>query len=502
MTEDRMPAPHTAHASQPSASLAQSSSDGSPVFVDLDGTLIRTDLLWESLAALLRARPLSLLRLPLWLASGKAAFKARLAERAVPDPQTLPYREEVLQYLRAQRAAGRRVVLASASHEGPVAAVAQHLGLFDAVLASDEGRNLSGETKLEAIREETGGGDDFAYLGNSRADLPIWAVAGEAVMVAPSASAQREAEASGRACTLLVPRTASLCAAIRIMRMHQWVKNILFFVPLLLAHQLLDVERLGHVALAFMTFCGVASASYIFNDLLDAEADRRHPTKCDRPLASGQLSIPAAILLSLGLLFVSLGTSLQFLSIPSSLMLCGYLVLTVAYSTYFKQRLFLDVLVLAGLYTHRVLAGSVAAEVPVSPWLLAFSTFFFLSLALAKRYVELTRARESDQHEFLSRRAYQVGDIGMVQTMGLSAAYISVLVLCLFVSSEDVSRLYSTPEFLWMMCPVMLYWISRVWLLARRCELHDDPVVFAFSDPTSYVSGALIGGVVVAATLI
>lgn len=470
--------------------------------MDLDGTLIHSDLLWESLCDLARERPVDLFRTPGWLLGGKATFKRRIAERVSINAVTLPYREEVLDYLRAERAAGRPIVLATASDARLVMPIAEHLALFDDVLASDGETNLSSRRKLAAIEQHQtqvlGAPGEFEYMGNSGADLAIWEQASGVTLVAPTRAAL--AGVRGTEHRLLVPPSSSVRAAISGLRLFQWAKNGLLFVPLLLAHQLNDLERLTNVLLAFLSFGGVASASYLFNDLLDIEADRQHPNKASRPFASGRLPIPTGLAVMVALLAASATLAGLFLPKAFGGMLLAYLALTLSYSFYFKQQLFIDVLVLAGLYTHRVLTGGVAADVPVSPWLLAFSAFFFLSLALAKRYVELGRAREA-RREGIRRRAYQVGDLELVQTMGLSAGYIGILVLCLFISSDDVSRLYATPMILWLMCPVMLYWISRVWLLARRGELHDDPVVFALRDLNSWICGAIVLAVLIGATL-
>lgn len=287
-------------------------------------------------------------------------------------------------------------------------------------------------------------------------------------------------------------------ATLRALRPHQWAKNALLFIPLLLAHEVADATRLLHVVIAFVGFCAAASTGYVLNDLIDIEADRKHPTKRKRPLASGALPVPNALVLMAVMTALGFGTSLAWLSPASTGMLACYLVLTLAYSFYFKQQLLLDVLVLAGLYTHRVLSGGVAADVTVSPWLLAFSAFFFLSLALVKRYVEL-RGVEDGEQASMHGRAYEVDDWPLVEGMGLACAFISVLILCLFVNSADVSNLYRTPEALWLVGPVMLYWISRVWFLAHRGVLDADPVLFATRDRTSYFCGALMVAVVLVA---
>ncbi len=464
-----------------------------PLYVDLDGTLVATDTLWESLCLLLRHHPRQILALPFWAARGKAILKSRIAALIVPDAKLLPYRPEVVDLLTRERASGRRLVLATASHERVAHSVAETLGLFDAVLATTEACNLKGPAKLAAIREDNAG-EPFAYLGDSRADLPVWAAAKRALVVAPSS---RLAAALSRVAAHpeIVPletggatRHPALHPALRALRPHQWIKNALLFAPILLAHQITDVARTTAVTVGFIAFCLVASAGYLINDMLDIEADRRHSSKKSRPFAAGTLSIATGFALLGLLLTAGFAISWLFVSPAFVLMLGAYLLVTLSYSLYLKERLFLDVLVLAGLYTHRVLSGGVAGEVEVSSWLLAFSVFFFLSLALVKRYVELIEksAVSDKEKDLVTRRAYLVGDTGLVETMGITSGYLSVLVLGLYVSRDDVTRHYSNPEILWLATPLMLYWISRVWLLARRGELAADPVVFAASDRVSY----------------
>ncbi len=275
------------------------------------------------------------------------------------------------------------------------------------------------------------------------------------------------------------------------LRPHHWVKNSLLFVPLLLAHEVMALDKIGTTLVAFLAFCACASSSYLLNDLIDRDADRKHPRRRLRPIASGALSLRGARLACAAMFALGMGLSISFLPLATTAMLVLYLALSTAYSLYFKKQSLLDVLLLAGLYTHRVLTGAVAASVSVSTWLLAFSMFFFLSLALLKRYVELCGAR-ARQVKRLEGRGYEVDDIELVQSMGISSGFLSILVIGLYVSSSDVSRLYPTPTLLWLICPVMLYWISRIWLLARRGMIPDDPVLFAVRDPNSYVSGVLI----------
>lgn len=470
-----------------------------PLYVDLDGTLISSDMLWESLCQLARGRPASVLRIPGWLARGRAALKRRVAEQVRPDVSALPYRPEVLAYLEAQRRSGRRVVLATASDDSLAREIADHLGLFNDAFGSDGAENAKGHAKLRSIRAREGDGP-FEYLGDSAADLAIWRASAVATLVAPAARTARAAEQLGVPTRTLLARPGRLGPAVRGLRAYQWVKNALLFAPLVLAQEFGDAERLVRVGLAFVAFCCVASATYLLNDLLDIEADRRHPRKRKRPFAAGTLPIPLGAGLSLSLLIAGFGVSAAFAGPGSTAMLGGYLALTVGYSFYFKEQLFLDVLILAGLYTLRVLAGGVAADVPVSPWLLAFSLFFFLSLAFVKRYAELLSV-QATQGDRLERRGYEVGDLGLVETMGTAAGYLSVLVLALYVNGAAATGLYHNATLLWAVCPVMLYWITRIWFLARRGSMQDDPVLFAATDRVSYLAGGVIALVGVVAAL-
>jgi 4-hydroxybenzoate polyprenyltransferase/phosphoserine phosphatase len=466
-------------------------SESMPIYVDLDGTLISSDMLWETLWILLRERPAVLLQLPFWLLRGKSRFKETISSRVAFDASLLPFRPEVLDYLNEEKAHGRRIVLATASNRRIADAIATHLGIFDSVLASDRDRNLRGDEKCRAILADCSE-SDFEYLGDSTMDLPIWRSASVATLVAASPATVAEVRRLPARLEIIEIAKLDPWPALRAMRSYQWVKNALLFVPILLAHEISDLSRTLSVFVAFATFCAVASATYMLNDLLDIESDRQHVRKRSRPFASGSLPIPTGVWIAGGLLLAGFITSSLLLPAVSTGMLAIYTVLTVSYSFRIKELLFIDVLMLAGLYTHRVLAGAVAASVVVSPWLLAFSLFFFLSLALLKRYSELL-ALQDREGESLARRAYTLDDLGLVETMGTSSGFMSVLILCLFVLSDDVSQLYPTPELLWLVCPIFLYWIARMWFLARHRILSDDPVLFAATDRVSYFVGALIG---------
>ena len=483
---------------QPDSASDNRSEQPGPLVTDLDGTLIEGDLLWEGIVAILAAQPWRLLQFPFWLLGGRAHFKAKIAASYTPNPSNLPYRAEAVDYCRSARSAGRDVILASASPKQWVEAVADHLGLFTAVLASGPDRNLRGREKLKAIREEIGTAA-FTYMGDSKADASLWEAAEEAIGAAPSSSAATILRAHPNAMTLQGPSKPSRArAAVRALRPRQWSKNLLVFIPLLLAHRLQEIGTLGDVVIGFVLFCAVASAGYIFNDLLDLQSDRSHANKRKRPIASGDLPVPHAFLLLAGVL---VGTILAVSAWAPPLvawMLAIYVVATFSYSLYLKRVLLVDVILLAGLYTHRILTGGVVAKVDVSPWLLAFSAFFFLSLAFVKRYLELRRTEDGGSAP-AERRAYAATDVDLVESMGLICGFISIVVLCLFISGPDITRLYATPGLLWLACPVMFYWISRIWFLARRGEVDEDPVLFATRDPKSYLAGFLVLAIIAAA---
>lgn len=460
-----------------------------PLYVDLDGTLIATDLLHESLLRLLKGRPASLVQMPGWLSRGKAAFKQEIAQRVELDVTTLPYRSEVLEFIREARAQGRRVVLATASDEKFAHDVARHLGLFDAVLASNGQRNLSGTRKLEAIQADArrhGGNDDgeFAYAGDRPVDIPIWRETAHAVLVTNSRSLESSAREAAPVTTVIRTPRARLWDVLYGLRLHQWLKNLLIALPLLpilpaVSHMPLDV--LMRVPLAMLAFSLMASSIYVVNDLFDLEADRRHARKRHRPFASGLISIPAAAGMS-ALLFVgSLILSATLLPAKFTLCLLVYLALTLSYSLRLKRRAVVDVCVLAGLYTLRIVAGAAALSVPISLWIFSFSVFLFLSLAFAKRYVEIATTLPSDTAALRSR-GYLIGDQTFVLAAGAAAGQLAVVVLLLYLNDPLTAQRFSHPQYLWILGPLLLFWLLRLWLKANRRRLHDDPVVFAARD--------------------
>lgn len=464
-----------------------------PLCVDLDGTLIKSDLLWESLLTLLKQRPLSFFLLPFWLLKGKAFFKHEIARRVTLDAATLPYRQDLIEFLSAERRAGRELVLITASHVTFARAVAAHLGLFDdRVFGSDASVNLKGARK-GAFLVERYGARRFAYVGNSTADLPVWAEANEAIVVDASAGLVSRAQALTTVSLVFTEPVTWLKDLAQALRVHQWAKNVLVFIPVIASHQIANRTLLLQAGLAFLSFSLSASSVYILNDCLDLRSDRRHPRKKHRPFASGRLSIPFGLLSAAICLIIG---ALLALSLPRLFLFVvgGYLVLTTAYSFYLKQFVLVDVIVLAQLYTVRIYGGGAATGVVPSHWLLTFSLFLFLSLALVKRFTELRLMSQADGKE-LHGRGYWVTDLEHISSIGSASGLLAVLVLALYISSKEVLLLYSHSDMLWLVCPVMLYWICRIWMLAYRNKMDDDPVVFAVRDPKSYVMAAMIGAI-------
>jgi 4-hydroxybenzoate polyprenyltransferase len=460
---------------------------GTPLCVDLDGTLIRSDLLIESALALLARQPLAIFWFIGWIFRGKAYLKKQIALRVQVDPAALPYNLEVLAWLREQRA-DRRVILCTASDIRLATPVATHTGVFDDVLASDGAVNLSGSNKARALIERYGE-KGFDYIGNAPVDLAVWKHARAALVVE-----QGTVLSSAAAKVTTVDRRFAIShggirAWAKALRLHQWIKNVLIFLPLLASHRILDISADATTLLAFLCFGLCASSVYLTNDLLDLPSDRLHHRKRNRPFAAGTIPLIAGPILAVLLLVAAFGlatlVSRQFVAV-----LAGYYVLTTAYSFHLKRVMMLDVIVLSTLYTTRILAGTAALHSKPSFWLLAFSMFFFLSLAMVKRYVELLSLQSRGEVK-ASGRGYDIEDIPLVQSLGASSGYLAVLVLALYVDSTASMKLYEHPHYLWMLCPLLLYWISRTWAIAHRGVMHDDPVVFAVMDRTSRIIGVI-----------
>ena len=466
-----------------------------PLVVDLDGTLIRSDLLIESFFAELGVRPLAAFSLAPALFSGKAALKHRLAETAPLDVAALPYDKTVIALIETARTEGRLVYLASASNEKYVAEVARHLGLFEGWFASNETVNLKGPVKAQRLVEIFGVGQ-FDYVGNEAADLAVWAQARKSITVGAPAALRASLPTLGDDVIHLDTPQATLKTWLKLLRVHQWVKNALVFLPLLMAHQF-NGAALGTALLAFIAFSLCASSVYIINDLADLAADRAHPTKRARALASGMIPL-AAGLSAVPILWFSAFAVAAFASLPFAEILFLYFSLTTLYSFSFKRKMLVDAFTLASLYTIRVIGGGVAVGVMLSHWLLAFSMFMFVALALTKRYTELATLADKNLSK-PSNRNYEIGDLDIVAALAAAAGYSAVVVLALYINSDAVVGLYRHPELLWFVCPIVLYWFSRVLLLAHRRMMHDDPIVFALQDRVSLFAAGVIAVLVLAA---
>lgn len=488
-----------------------------PLCVDLDGTLVKSDTLLDTVAVLMRHKPLTVIRFPAWVAEGKAAFKRRVSALAEIDVERLPYNRPLLEYLREEHAKGREIWLATGADTVLAERVAAHLRIFMGVLASDGAVNLTGKNKLAAFQARFPQG--FCYIGNARPDVALLTCCVEPMVANP----RRGLQAGLRAAKVSPVRVFADAAPagkawIKAIRLHQWAKNALIFLPLLLAH----VRAIGPVVatcMAFLSFGLAASATYIVNDLLDLEADRHHARKRHRPFAAGDLS-PVTGVVTAGLFliasFVLAAMVPQVLTRLSPDFPAGgrglflawlvvYAVCTMAYSLWLKRMALVDVIVLSGLYTIRLLAGSAAAGVAISPWMAAFSIFFFLSLAFVKRFSELEAMREGTeepQKVAVKGRGYRVSDLEQIRSFGTASGCASVVVFALYIGlNAETQALYPHYARLWLLVPVLLLWLFRLWLEASRGELHEDPVVHAITDKRSLLLGLLVLGIAVAATI-
>jgi 4-hydroxybenzoate polyprenyltransferase len=460
------------------------------LFVDLDGTLVASDLFHESLVLALRMEPWAIVGHLKAFLQGRARLKQSVAGKARPDTRLLPFRTEVLDLLRETRARSGRTILATACDRTIAIEVAGAVGLFDDVLASDGRTNLKGSAKLRAIEDycQERGISDWGYAGDSRVDLAVWRHAARIYIAAPSDGLLRAVKRMGKPVTVLGRSRSSLDFALKALRPPHWLKNLLVLLPLLLAHRWTSLT--GYLAglLALASFSLSASGLYVLNDLLDIEADRQHPSKRRRPFASGDLPVAVAPVLILALMAAAW---LPALALPKwfSAALAAYVALACLYSFSLKRVVIVDVLTLAALYTLRILAGGLATKTPASSWMMAFSMFLFLSLAYLKRYSELARLSQEGR-DSVSGRNYVVGDLGLLRAMGPTSGYLAVLVFALYINSLEMRQFYAHSWALWLICPLLIYWITRIWLIAGRGELPDDPLLFAVRDPASLIAGA------------
>lgn len=469
-----------------------------PLCVDLDGSLIHSDLLLETFLLLIKRNPLYLFLIVFWLMGGKAALKAEIAKRVTLNPVALPYNHTFLQWLQVEKESGRPLWLCTASNYRLANLVADHLKIFEGVIASTDALNLSGRAKAKQLVEKFGT-KGFDYCGNHRVDLDVWQDSQGAVVVNGNDALVQAAKKLTEV-RATFPKTGRGLAysLFKAVRLHQWAKNALVFVPLIAAHKLNDTFAIYQAFLAFLAFGFCASSVYLLNDMLDLEVDRQHPRKCKRPFAAGDLSLLVGLalvpLLLTGAIILAWGLPKLFWVV-----LAGYYALTVAYSFVLKSIVLVDTITLAGLYTVRIAAGAKAIDVSLSFWLLLFSIFLFYSLALVKRYAELDAMQRQGKLKAVGR-GYHVEDLPILHSLGTAAGNLCVLVLALYINSPIVESLYRRPQIIWFLSVLLLYWISRIWLITHRGEMHDDPVVFALKDRVSLIIGVFAVITVIMAT--
>lgn len=462
-----------------------------PLCVDLDGTLIRSDILWESIIPAIK-KPLAGLR-ALWaLRQGKAAMKSALAEEINFEPDSLPYREDLLTFLEQERNSGRKLYLVTASHQSIADPIARHLGIFDGVLATDKTINLGGEKKRQLL-EKTFGFKGYDYIGDHFKDIPVFSSARHSMLVEPSVELQKKAAKNAEIVKVFRHKRHWPKILLRALRLHQWSKNALLGVPLVTAHLVTSLAVWTNLIFAFISFSLLASATYLVNDLNDLPSDRRHTKKRHRPLANGDLPIPMGILLVILLTIISFSLAWHLLPLAFTGYMTLYAVVTLAYSFDLKRRVVVDALTLAMLYTLRIIAGGAAINVVVSEWLLMFSLFIFISLAFIKRLIEL---KEKEGKGQILGRGYELSDLEIIRSTGMASGLMSVLVFSLYINSPSVNTLYSQPRLLWLLTPVLTYWIVRIWFQAERNRVHHDPIVYAMTDKRTYqvllVSGIIL----------
>ena len=467
-----------------------------PLCVDLDGTLLRSDMLLESLLALIKERPACALQVPVWIAKGKAHLKSQVARRVDFTTCHLPFNEEVVQYVREQRAF-RTTVLVTGTHQSLADAVAGQLDLFDEVIGSTSEVNLTSHRKREWLQSRFGE-EGFDYIGNDKDDLDVWPAARQAMVVStPTGLASHPAQTFDR---VFEERANGISDYLSLLRVHQWSKNALIAVPFFLDHRINDGAAFVAVVLAFIAMSLLASATYIINDMLDLQADRQNATKSKRVLASGAVPIERGVK-TIGVLVLLLLLITLMLPPAFNAALLVYLITTLTYTFVLKKKAMLDVITIAALHTLRVVAGTLVIQAAWSFWLLGFSMFFFFSLASAKRVAELINLQKAGRQSTVGRD-YQIADIPVMLTSGVSTGFISIMIVALYINSEKVQTLYANPMILWLLCPVLMYWVGRIWLFTGRGQMHEDPIVFAIRDRVSVFTALVLATILITAMLL
>lgn len=459
------------------------------IVVDLDGTLTHTDTLYESILMLLSKKPLLLFILPFWLISGKAKFKANVANNIKLNVATLPYNQKLIKWLKKEQISKKKIILCSAANQHIAKAVADHLQLFDEVIASDAINNLKSINKRKVLDEKFGK-KNYDYVGNSSSDIKVWAGARHAILVNASDSVSKQAKKVATVTKTFSSQTTTLSDWFKAFRIHHWVKNVLLFVPLFTANQTINIQSLSILSLAFISFSLCSSAIYIINDLLDLENDRLHPEKWRRPFATAKLSIKTGIVLISLLIIVSLVLAWVVGSLFFVLLIL-YIILTSIYSLLIKKIILLDCLALAILFTIRIFAGGAAIAIVVSLWLLFFSIFIFLSMAFIKRYAEIyIQIKYGNKH--IHGRGYLTKDASLIKILGIISGCLSIVVFTFYLHSEKVTKLYSEPDLLLFVLPLLIFLISWIWIKAHRGKINGDPIMFAIKDKASLLAAGLM----------
>jgi 4-hydroxybenzoate polyprenyltransferase len=457
-----------------------------PLVIDLDGTLIRTDLLWESVVIYLFKNPLRIFKFFYWLLKGRYELKRFLAQNTDIKFETLPYEYHIINIIKKERDNGRKIILATGTHIINANKIQQYLQLFDLVLASDSKINLTSNVKRNALINLFGY-KKFDYVGNSKDDLVVWEASRYAYLVNSSKSTYESAIRNNNIKSIIPRNDKKIKNFFDLLRLHQWSKNLLVFIPLFASHNFNNINLISDAFLAFFVFSLCASSSYILNDLSDINHDRIHSSKKYRPFANGSIPIYIGLILSPLLLILSFSISVIFLPSKFFLIILFYFTASILYSFYFKKVLIFDVIILALLYTLRIIAGGFAINITPSYWLLLFSMFIFFSLAILKRHVELSKYSNNYENSNILGRGYIFSDLNIITILGVSSACISVLVLALYINDPNIYILYANPYYIWLICPILLGWISRIWILSGRGNICDDPVLFALRDPISHL---------------
>lgn len=454
-----------------------------PLCVDLDGTLIYSDTLAELFLRMIKKRPCYLIFLPFWLLRGRAFLKIKMEEICGKYVKHIPFNDSFLKYLNSKKAEGHKLYLATACPKNLAKKLVESLNLFEEVWGSSSEINLKSAKKAELLLEKFGE-NNFIYAGNDAPDLEVWRHAQSLVLVNVKKSLERKAAMENPTKNILVfsEKKSAFKAFFRATRIHQWAKNILIFVPLFLSHSYFKIDKIGEALLAFLAFGLCASASYIFNDIMDVENDRLHASKRRRPIAAGHFSIASALIIAFSFMAISVLIS-AVLSVNTLLVLLLYTALTLSYSFYFKRIVLLDIIILSSLYMIRIYYGSTAISVATSFWLMSFSIFIFFSLGFMKRYIELQKMENTN--EKIKGRGYVYSDAQIIAPVGIASGILSLVFYVIYVD-KVAFQLYERPSFLMFGAIIFLYFIVKTWIMAARKLVHDDPIVYAIKTKENY----------------